>query len=183
MDVSFLRDLKNPMTNQAGDGEHINMINYNYEYHNDAASKISSNPKRPVNTTASKKNKTSLNPTNGNTSMTKCDKFSWTKIYRSPILMPKRKSNEYITDYDNKTISNGSTSIAKPQDKGEPLLNKSTVIQVNTPTSFISVPKLKQKKLKRTKIIPKLLCPCICGGGDDEEDNMPYNKEDEPDSF
>lgn len=105
------------------------------------------------------------------------DKFSWTKIYRSPV--PKRSCQEKLHQND----SPSNTNVLSPdRDVKEDCEN---VIKITAQTSTESFVRPKWTNPVYSKILPNVLCPC-CGGGEDhvEESRIPYNnKSDNSNSY
>lgn len=170
MGVCFLRDTEKPKEIKLSQNGDLKMINYGY--HSNAIYKGCSYSKYVVKTAALKKDKTALNTKH--TKNIKSD-FSNTNINR-PVPVTPNNNNEYITEFI-KAISNASNEMQ--QKSIEPLVDQSKVMQVETLTS---TPIMKSTMPKCSRIMPKLLCPCICGGEDGAE-NMPYNRQNATDSY
>lgn len=101
------------------------------------------------------------------------DHFSWNKVYRSPV--NRKQSQEQNTIKNESTESNNPILIPSPSviDIDQHVHDTSDLkpSQVTIQTSTIVVPKeqlpISKKRNICSNLLPKLLCPCCTGGGDD----------------
>lgn len=174
MGVSFLKSSEFS-ENKDSKSEIITKNVYN-GYRNGAIYKECSYLKCVKNKPIIKDSKIPKYPENGQVKSERYDKFSWTKIYRSPL--PRRYSNnDKIMDQANSSIKISDTE----RNKGEHYAN---VLKVTAQTSMSSFIKPKSKKIKCSKILPKCFCPCCCGGEDRlQAFEIPYNNQSTTDSY
>lgn len=159
MGVSFLQNIDSSIIND-NHSEKLSEIRI-CDNKNDAVYKECSLPKY-TNKRRTKIPRKTLKVTNRNVTTKSYDKFSWTKIYRSPIPTPCNESRKEL----NRTAS---PAILPPNSEKNIDENKTSIIDVTTQTSLQTLPILSntiQNNRLCSKITPKLLCPCCCGGDD-----------------
>lgn len=168
MGVSFLKN--NEYSDNEKDKNDITKENNNEIQRNDAIYKECSYPKCTRDKPLSKHAQISQFPVNPSLISERYDKFSWTKIYRSPV--PRRYCHDKL-QLNEPTSNTNMLSDLSPI--GHDKENRENTIKITAQTSTISFVSPKRKKSMCSKILPKFLCPC-CSGGDDciEESRMPY---------
>lgn len=168
MGVSFLKS--NEYSDNEKDKNDIINENINGIHHNDNIYKECSYPKCTSKKALSKHAQISQFPVHKSLMSERYDRFSWTKIYRSPV--PRRLCHDKL-QLDEPTSNTNVLSDLSPisNDKED----DANVIKITAQTSAISFVSPKRKKPMCSKILPKLMCPC-CSGGDDcvEESRTPY---------
>lgn len=179
MGVSFLQTIEN--IEAACKLEKISQDHYT-GYRNDAVYKECSFPIQKSKKSNKKLNK--RDATNEkiqkNKPTTNFDKFSWTKIYRSPI--PVRSQR-------NSVIELNELKSAIKQNQEVELFDTNIKLNQNTTQTYLSRPLEERSSIRLqhsicSKLGPKLLCPCCCGGDDKMEScDMPYNRQTTSDSY
>lgn len=134
-----------------------------------------SNAEKKIN---SKTGNPSKKPTLKNSTINNNNQFSWSKVYKSPTTrrhIDEKHKNiviEYnITDIQNKQLLNNE-KFTDPQTK----MDERDIVEVITQAVGTSVTSIPKPSLRRPTCfkysLPKLLCPCCCGG----EDNIDRNQ-------
>ncbi|CAH2094515.1 unnamed protein product [Euphydryas editha] len=177
MGVPFLHNIDSSMFKD-NHGEKLAEIEI-CDYKNDVVYRECSLPK-VTNKLRTKTSRKVLKVTKRNVKTESYDKFSWTKVYRSPIPM---RSNE-----DKKELNKIASTAVLPSNSEKNIdKNSVCIIQVTTQTSMQTLPILSssiQNTRLCSKIKPKLLCPCCCGGDDQIQTyDQPYRCQQATDSF